>query len=189
MEHSGNSSSFKDAARRLSAAFAADGDSPYEEDREQVRSALLMVLFIRFSSLGAAEICEVADETVKRLLEESRRQGRSLDNASAWLRRVAINLALDHLKRVREEPLEDENVEDELSTRLLERLESDDQVKRGLAIAIEKRDEVVVQVVTAYLDLADEEPGFPSSRAVADRCGRSHTTVQETLKRFRGYIE
>jgi hypothetical protein len=189
MEHSGNSNSFRDAAWRLSVAFAAGGDSAREEDRQRVRSALLMILFFRYSSLGAAEICEIADETVKRLLEESEEQGHGLDNASGWLRRTAINQALDHLKRVRVEPLEDGSLEDELSTRLQERLESDDQVKRGLAVAIEKGDEVTVQVITEYLDVADEEPGFPSSRAVAERCGRSHTTVLEALKKFRGYVE
>lgn len=187
--HSGDSGTFKDATRRLSAAFAADGDLPRDADRERVRSGLLMILFIRFSSLGAAELCEIADEAVTRLLEESRRQGRSLDKASAWLRRTAINLAIDRLRRIREDRLDDETVEDELSGRLLKQLESNDQVKRGLAIAIEKRDEVAVQVVTDYLDLADEESGFPSSRAVAKRCGYSHTTVQEALKRFRRYVE
>jgi DNA-directed RNA polymerase specialized sigma24 family protein len=185
----GDSDSFKDAAQRLSAALAA-GDYPLrEEDRERVRSGLLMILFIRYSYLGAAELCEIADEAVERLLKESQLQGGALDKASAWLRKTAINLAIDQLRRVRVDRLDDETVEDELSARLVERLESNDQVKRGLAIAIAKRDEVAVQVITAYLDLADEESGFPSSRAVAERCGYSHTTVQEALKRFRRYIE
>jgi DNA-directed RNA polymerase specialized sigma24 family protein len=154
-----------------------------------VRSGLLILLFVRYSYLGAAELCEIADEAVARLLEESRRQGRSLDNTSAWLRRTAKNLAIDRLRRHREEPLDNETLEDELSGRLLERFESNDQVKRGLAIAIEEGDEVAVHVVTDYLDIADEESGFPSSRAVAKRCGYSHTTVQDALKRFRRYIQ
>jgi DNA-directed RNA polymerase specialized sigma24 family protein len=187
--HWSDSNSFKDAVQRLSAALAADGNSPREEDRERVRSGLLMILFIRFSPLGASEICEIADEAVARLLAESRRQGHALDKASAWLRRTALNLAIDRLRRTRVEPLEDEAVEDEYSARLLEKLESDDQVKRGLMIAIEKRDEVAVRVVTAYLDLADEISGSPSTRAVAKRCSYSHTTVQEALKRFRLYVE
>jgi DNA-directed RNA polymerase specialized sigma24 family protein len=150
---------------------------------------LLTILFSRFSSLGPAELCEIADEAVKRLLEESQRQGRTLDNAAAWLRKTASNLAIDRVRRAREDRLDDESIGDEWSARVLERFESNDQVKRGLAIAIEKRDYVAVHVVTDYLDLAAEESGFPSSRAVAERCGYSHTTVLEALKRFRRYME
>lgn len=187
--HSREPGNFKDAARRLSAAFAADGDRPRGADSEHVRSAVLKILFIRFSGLGTTELFEIADESIARLLEESRRQGHALENASAWLRRTAMNLALDRLRRVRDESLDDETVEDDLSARQLERFEDKDQVSRGIGVAIEERDEIAVQVVTDYLDLADEEGRFPSSRAVARRCGYSHTTVQEALKRFRGYLE
>jgi DNA-directed RNA polymerase specialized sigma24 family protein len=177
-----------EAAQRLSAAFAADGSRVREEDYERVRSALLTVLLVRASSLGAAELCEVADEATTRLLEESRRQGRALDSSFAWLRTTAVNLAIDRLRRGRVAPLEDESIEDELPARLREKFESKDQVLRGLDVAIAKHDDIVVQVVTDYLDLADEGTGFPSSREVAERCGYSHTTVLDTLKRFARYL-
>jgi DNA-directed RNA polymerase specialized sigma24 family protein len=177
------------AAQRLSAAFAADGSQAREEDHERVRTALLTVLVVKVSALGATEICDVADEATTRLLEESRRQGRALDHAFAWLRRTATNLAIDRLRRLRLDSLDDDSIEDELPARLLEQLESSDQVKAGLKVAIEENDIVVVQVITDYLDLADERDGFPSSREVAERCGYSHSTVLEALKRFARYIE
>lgn len=184
-----NSDSLRDTAQRLSKACAADGEQVDRGDFERVRSGLLAVLFAHFSSLGAAGLCDIADEALARLTAESRRQGRALEKAFAWLSRVATNLAIDELRRAREDELDDETMEDEHPARLVEKLERDDQVKRGLDIAIEKRDEVVVQVVTEYLDLARELDGFPSSRAVAKRCNYSHTTVQEALRRFRDYVE
>jgi len=183
--------SFEECARRLSAAFAVDGSQPHSEDRDRVRSSLLTILVARFHALGVTELYEVADEAMTRLLKESRRQGNALDSASGWLVRTATRLALDQFKTPRRESLDDSDaaIEDEFTARLIERLESDDQVSRGLRHAVEAGDEVAVQVVGDYLDLADEMTGFPSSRAVAQRCPYSHTTVQEALSRFRQYVE
>lgn len=182
--------SFTASAQRLSGAFALDGDEPPSRDVERVKSALLLILLARFGPLGAAELCDIADEAIARLLNESRRQGRALDNAAGWLRTTARNLAHDRFKGPQLETLDDhEAVEDEFATRLLERLTSDDQVKRGLRAAVKAGDDVAVRVVVDYLDLADEMSGSPSTRAVAERCGYSHTTVQEVLKRFRRYLK
>lgn len=183
--------SFGACAQRLSAAFALDGDEPPGRDADRVRSALLTILIARYLSLGVTELHEIVDESLTRLVNESRRQGRALDSAAGWLRTTAANLALDQLKAPRKEALDDRShaIEDEFAARLLERLASDDQIKSGMHVAIEEGDDVAVRIVIEYLDLADEMPGSPSTRAVAERSGYSHTTVQEALKRFRRYVQ
>jgi hypothetical protein len=185
--------SFTACARRLSAAFVLDGDKePPSSDFERVQSGLTKILFARFhSSLGEADLCEICDESTARLLNESRRQGRALDNAAGWLRTTAVNLALDKLKSPRMEPLDDHEptIKDEFEARLLERLTSDDQVARALQATIEGGEDIVVRIVCDYLDLAEEMPGSPSTREVAERCGYSHTTVGEALKRFGHYLK
>ena len=113
-----------------------------------------------------------------------------LDNAAGWLRKVTINIAIDRLRSQAHESLSDypETAEDDIATRLLDRIVTDDQVRHGLKKAIEEGDEMVVRVVGDWLDLAREFGYCPSSRTVAERCGYSHTTVQAALRRFSRYL-
>lgn len=185
--------SFAACAARLSVAFAVDGgEEPASSDLERVRSGLMTIVLAGFhTSLGGAELCEIGDEAIARLLKESRRQGRGLDQAAAWLRTTATHLAIDRLRTSHSEALDghEPTIKDEFEARSLERLASDNQVKQGLLIAIEAGDYVDVRIVCEYLDLAYEMPGSPTTRQVAERCGYSHTTVAEALKRFGRYLK
>lgn len=181
--------SFSTAAARLSDAFARDGAPMHSRDHEIVRSGLVRFLLARFRSLGVDELLDAVDEAVTRLLRESRRRGRSVENAGGWLVAVAKNLARDRLRRLANEPkFAEQPATDDDTARLLDQLTTKEAIRDGIARAVRVRDHVCVAVVTEWLDLATESGERPSSRAVATRCGCSHTTVNQALDRFHGYL-
>jgi DNA-directed RNA polymerase specialized sigma24 family protein len=183
------SSSFSDSAKRLSTAFALDGLEVDRRDHERVREGLRRSLVSRFHTLGADELLDIVDEAVTRLLRESRRQSRALENPASWLVRTATNRAVDRTRILAHERFpEDEGHDDDETARLIARVVDHDMLSNGIDTAIRRGDRVCVQVVTAWLDLATETGESPSSRAVGERCGYSHTTVNNALSRFQSYL-
>jgi DNA-directed RNA polymerase specialized sigma24 family protein len=182
--------SVSEAARRLSAYFASAGSEPSAADHERVRAALQMFLLAQFPALGAAELLDVVDETVARLLEASREQGRSLEHPSAWLFTVARREAIDRLRRDRSEPLEEGHLveDDDRLAALIDRNASRTVIEGAFRRAYAANDHVAVRVVMAWLDTAEAVGSEPSSRTLAEEIGYSHTTINEALARFRGYV-
>lgn len=169
--------------------MAVDGREPDAGDYSRVRDGLNLLLLARFRTLGPDEICEIGDEALVRLLRESRRQTKALDEAGAWLIRVGGNLARDRLKKLDPTPLLNEDrVADDQATRMLERLADKDHVDSAMGTAIREGDDVAVCVIRDWLDLYGETKKAPSSRTVAQHCGYSHRTVQMALRRFGGYL-
>jgi hypothetical protein len=84
---------------------------------------------------------------------------------------------------VAEQPADDDDV-----ARLIDRVATRDTLQRAIAEAIRQSDHAGVQIVMAWLDLASETGESPSSRIVGERCGCSHTTVNNALGRFREYL-
>jgi DNA-directed RNA polymerase specialized sigma24 family protein len=183
------SDDFFESARLLSAGFALDGSPVDRSDYERVRSGLRRFLLVRYRTLGPDELLDIVDEAMLRLLRESRRQGRELQNPSGWLITVAGRLALDALGKLggavdREHRTRDD---DEIA-RMIDRAASKESLRVGIERAIAHQDRICVHVVTAWLDLAAETGKEPPSRDVGDRCGVSHTTVNNALARFRSYL-
>ncbi|MET9925465.1 MULTISPECIES: sigma factor [unclassified Streptomyces] len=73
-------------------------------------------------------------------------------------------------------------------TKLLDELASADSVRRALALAHAEGDQMVLDVIAAWLDLAHRNGMEPTSRAVAQEVGISKTTVANALLRFRRYL-
>jgi hypothetical protein len=82
----------------------------------------------------------------------------------------------------------EEPADDDETARLLDRAAGKQSIQLGIEEAIRAGDSVAVHVVTEWLDLAEETGETPPSRTVAERCGCSHTTVNQALTRFRGYL-
>lgn len=183
------SSAFSESAKRLSVAFAMDGHEVARRDHEHVREGLRRSLVSRFHTLGADELLDIIDETIARLLRESRRQSGALDNPAGWLVKTAHNRAVDRMRSLaREQLAQEDRHDDDESARLISRVADHDMLSQGIETAIRCGDRVCVHVVTAWLDLASETADSPSSRAVGKRCGCSHTTVNDALSRFRSYL-
>jgi DNA-directed RNA polymerase specialized sigma24 family protein len=154
-----------------------------------VQRGLLRLLGARFPKLPDAEGEELADEAIARLIEQTRTGAVSaVKNPAAYLSTVARNLALDRMKKV--EPLElveDLPDSDDAIAALLDRDATAATVQMAMQAAIAAGDHLAVRVVAAWLDLAAER-GEPTSREVAKRARTSHTTVNEAIRRFRGYF-
>lgn len=185
----GGSNSFAACARRLSAELARGQSRPHSSDYERVRSGLIRLLLAGFGALGPDEIVDIADDTLERLMLESRRQGGALENPAGWISTVGANRARDRFRGGDSLPeVAADTIPDDESTRLLERIGTADHVDSAILAAIDAGDDACVQIVTSWVDLADETGEAPSSRAVAEVCGYSHTAVQKALGRFARYL-
>ena len=143
----------------------------------------------RFNRLEAWEVVEVASDSISRYWDAAKRGLVDLDaNPAAYLSTIARNAALDLLAgspRADDEPLDDEGAEDIDLERILNREQALSRLDGIRRVAIANRDHVAVQVITTWLDLAEETQRSPTSRAVAARAGMSHTSVNRALDRLR----
>jgi DNA-directed RNA polymerase specialized sigma24 family protein len=156
---------------------------------DSVRSSLSRIVLARYRVLGVDEILNVVDETITRLIRETEDAASPLSSPSSWLVTVALNLARDQVRRIGRQPkMAEEPASDDETARLLDRNASTQAVDAGMAEAVRRRDDVVIAVATTWLDLAEEIGAAPASRLVAERCGYSHTTVNDALSRFRDYV-
>jgi Sigma-70 region 2 len=184
------SDSFSAAAVRLCSSFLEDGPEPLPGDHERVRGALQVFLLARFPALGADELLDVVDETITRLVQTSREAAEPLEHPAAWLFTVASRETIDRLRRQRSDAFDEEQpleAEDELA-RLIDRDASRAVIEGAFARAYARADHTVVRIAKAWLDMAETIGGEPSSRVLAEDVGYSHTTINEGLARFRGYV-
>jgi hypothetical protein len=182
---------FTAAAQRISAALARHDDRAVAgPDYATVKAELGRILFIRFRSLGPDEILDFVDESIARLVRESRRRGEALENAAGWLVRVGGNLAKDRFRVLSHETdAEPDGVEEDETVDVIGRQTSEAMVDAALKRAIAAGDATTVKIITDWRDLTDETGLTPSSRDVAARSGYSHTTVNEALASFKSYLE
>lgn len=162
---------------------------PRPSDLVNVQRGLHRLLAVRFPQLSQDERAEIADEAIVRLVGQTR-SGASgvIRNPAAFLSRVARNLALDRARRQEPVPLsEDVADSDDAIAALLDHDATASSVEAAMQAAITAGDHIAVRVVAAWLNLAAEQ-GHPSSREVAARADTSHTTVNEAMRRFRGYF-
>lgn len=78
--------------------------------------------------------------------------------------------------------------EDDALVRLLDSDASADQLDDALRAAAAADDMLVVRVVAAWLELAEELDKAPTSREVGPKVGVSHTSVNQALRRLRTYF-
>lgn len=139
------SSAFSESAKRLSVAFAMDGHEVARRDHEHVREGLRRSLVSRFHTLGADELLDIIDETIARLLRESRRQSGALDNPAGWLVKTAHNRAVDRMRSLaREQLAQEDRHDDDESARLISRVADHDMLSQGIETAIRCGDRVCV---------------------------------------------
>jgi DNA-directed RNA polymerase specialized sigma24 family protein len=148
-------------------------------------------------SHDAAE--EIAQETVVHAYTQDLRR---IENPGGFLFWIARNRAIDHLRRARRServeilawdvekaaPMAHYSAEDDAIATLLAHDGTADLVEHALRAANAADDALVARVVGAWLELADRLGRAPSSREVAPQAAVSHTSVNQALKRFRGYF-
>jgi DNA-directed RNA polymerase specialized sigma24 family protein len=170
-----------------SAASAQDLDALIKWLREWAGATL------RISDADAAD---ASQEAVIALLERTLDpSGDPVRNPAAFLTWLTRNRAIDRLRaqtRHSPEPLETATArlggDDEAIARLLDHAATTDRVEAALRVALERDDALTVRVVTIWLDEAEATGAPPASRQIASRAGVSHTTVNQALRRFRGYF-
>jgi DNA-directed RNA polymerase specialized sigma24 family protein len=184
--------SFHDSAERLLALIG--GAAPHARDArdlEVVLDGLTRFLGGRFPALSAAEVADLASESLARFLDAVRtgnfEPGRP---AAPYLTRIAHNLAVSHLRRARsgELPHVEAALDDEALAHLLDARATSERLQFALQAAAERGDHVLLRVVRAWLVLAEQRSEAPTSREVAERLAISHTTVNEALGRLREYL-
>lgn len=167
------------------------------EDFRRVLAAL--VRFVTAFGFNPDDAEEVAQEAI---VQAYRRDLGEIENLGAFLFWTARNRAIDRSRRARRRAgtetltasVEDVaavshySAEDDGIAALIERDASGALVEHGLRAANAADDRLVVRVVAAWLELANETGEAPSSRDVAPRAGLSHTSVNQALSRFRDYF-
>jgi hypothetical protein len=139
---------------------------------------------------------EVSSEALARLLDVARRGTLDVSRpAGAWLRVVADRLAIDVLRRSRghtDVGLDEQQpyaaVEDDRIARTLDRLAAMSDIEHAVERAGENGDMRLVEIVGAWLDLAELTGKKPDSRELGELLAISHMTVQRALKRFQVYL-
>jgi RNA polymerase sigma factor (sigma-70 family) len=144
------------------------------------------------------DAADAAQDAILSLLEvASGDEGsREIRNPAAYLTWLARNRALDRLRRRDFEKAADfeeavdasRGGDDERIAALFDRAASSAAIEHALRTALDAQDELAVRVVTVWLDIAAEVGKAPSSRQVAQRTGVSHTSVNQSLRRFRTYF-
>jgi DNA-directed RNA polymerase specialized sigma24 family protein len=165
-----------------------------------VINAELIRLIRRSFGLSESDAEEAAQDVIVRILELARQTGahslEEIRNPAAYLRRLARNRAIDEVRRryrtdvdlseelARALPSHD----DEISA-LLDATADAASVRAAIGTAAKAQDYLVLRVVSAWLDAADDLGESPSSREVASRAHTSHTSVNQALGRFRRYLQ
>lgn len=177
-----------------------DGDLETAHE-ETLASALRYVqselprLLSRRVTVEGADPEDIAQETLRRFLTAVGAGRVDPDGSPAgYLMTIAMNVVRDHLRGQPDPvPLADFSPAPETGVdqvaQLLDGLASADIVRKGLARARADGDHMILEVVSAWLDLAARLGSEPPSRAVAEEVGISKTTVANALARFKRYLE
>ncbi|MFE3169824.1 RNA polymerase sigma factor [Streptomyces sp. NPDC059224] len=134
---------------------------------------------------------DVAQEAFERFVKAVRADRVDEHHSPAgYLVTIAMNIVRDGVRGPETVPLADSavpwEVDDDQVTRLLDSLASAATIRQALERASDDR--MVLEVVSAWLDLAHLSGKPPTSREVALRIGISKTTVANALARFRKHL-
>ncbi|MEV5438201.1 sigma-70 family RNA polymerase sigma factor [Streptomyces sp. NPDC052682] len=156
-----------------------------------VTATLPRLLGQRIRKIGR-EPEDIAQEALERFIKAVRAGRVDPDRSPAgYLLTVAMNVARDKERGPDTTPFEDAvpvlGTEIDQVTRMLDALASASTVRRALARA--SNDQMVLDVVAAWLDLAHRNGREPTSREVAVMVGISKTTVANVLARFRSLLQ
>lgn len=189
---------FDAAAARLFASLSAGTTTETGSKDLQTVAGWLGRLLSRSYRLSEFEAEEIAQEVIVKVLEVARSPGDRLEeirNPGAYLAQLARNKAIDHIRRRARGDVE---LSDELSevlpshddeiAALLDASANAVLVRAAMRAASEAQDHLTQRVISTWLDIADELGEVPTSRDVAKRAKVSHTSVNQALKRFKGYF-
>lgn len=194
-ESSGARDGFDEAVLRLS---HGEG-SPSTQEVRALLTWLVAVLRGRFRDLPETDLEEISLDAIVKFGDTARRgKVDTSRNPSGYLVRIALNAAVDRLRRGRRIALIDPAdlvdvaghyvTDDEIVARLDARADAR-LVRRALSTAHEAGDTTLVRVVTYLLDEIEQTGGVPSNRAAAEALGLSHTGVANALRRYRDLID
>lgn len=188
---------FDEAATRLTEALrAGDAKQVSLADFRLVAQWLTRWLMRRYG-LSAEDAEESAVAAIEGLYERGRADGATAEirKPVAYLVWAARNRAIDKLRR---QTLVDAHErgelppgmigDDERVAALLERDASVSDVRMAMKAAADAGDHLAVRVIRVWLNMASELGKEPGSRAVGERAGVSHTSVNQVLRRFRSYF-
>jgi DNA-directed RNA polymerase specialized sigma24 family protein len=188
---------FETAATRLLESLRSDNTvRAGQTDVDVVTTWLTRWLSGRFrlSRDDAEEIASAAIEAVFEASVEPSNAGTPIRNPVGYLVWTARNRAIDRLRRrslgeaqERAAAYGNDVADDDLAA-LLEREASAADIRQAMRAAADAGDHLAVRIVGAWLNLASEAAKEPTSRDVAARAEVSHTSVNQALRRFRGYF-
>ncbi|HEX8743350.1 MAG TPA: hypothetical protein VF712_09455 [Thermoleophilaceae bacterium] len=186
---------FDEAAARLTAGLT-EGDRVGRDDFRVVVQWLTRWLVRRFG-LSEQDAEDAAVAAIEGMYEVGRADAAApaIRKPVAYLVWAARNRAIDKLRRQtivnaheRAELGPGVIDDDERVAALLERDASVSDVRSAMQAAAEAGDDLAVRVIGVWLNMASELGEEPGSRAVGERAGVSHTSVNQVLRRFRSYF-
>jgi hypothetical protein len=190
-EHSDFDTSVQRLLETVSGSGASTGVG--SDDIAGITGALTRLLVARFPELRDPD--DASSEAVARFVEAA--QAQRIDaraNPAAYLTRIAVNAAIDRLRRDGREELVAEPsalepaTDEEAIVRLLDSQATRQLISEGVDVANQAGDHTVVLIITHWIDMAQRLSRAPTSREIEDRTGVSHSAVLAALARFRGYL-
>lgn len=184
------SSAFERAVRAL-AQSARDGRPAPPGAFDRVHGTLISFVRSR-AGVRVHDAEDAAAEAIERLVVAARDGRLDLDDRpGSYLLTVARRVAVDQWRRhgAREE-LTDQPPEQATDDEVIRMLDADAtgaRIQAALRRAYEE-DVAMSLVIRTWLDMAWESGSEPSTRAVGERAGVSHSTVVRALARFREYL-
>lgn len=165
------------------------------DSSEQLRGALSAFVRQRFgAALDDDARHDVVSDALDGFSDAARRGVVHADGAPAYLLTTVRSRAVDVLRRrryepapVAEVPVTGATASDEAAS-VIERESAKATVKAAVRELVKRGEWGDVAVVTAWLDLASQSGGVPSSRSVGELAGVSHVQVQRVLGRLRALV-
>lgn len=186
--------SFDAAAERMCVSFRDDrGRNLDPDDFSSVVTGLSKIVRARYPMIDADELKDIVANTIVKFYERVRSGAIECERAPAYLIKVALNEARDHLRKqklvVATAEVEDDRVILEFfSDQILVAIDDELAVLRALQLAKENGDHMCIRVVTRWLELARALGRAPTSRELGAELKVSHTTVLTNLRRFASYF-
>jgi DNA-directed RNA polymerase specialized sigma24 family protein len=180
-------------ARAVARALAL-GQHVSSSDLQLVRTKLRVHVRRSLPDAGIAELDDIVDTSIENFLMAVRSDRVEPATALAYVRKIATNAGIDHMRRRRRETalpeyLSEEPTNDDAIARLISAHADAKTVEAILAKAARERDHTTTKVINAYLNLAQTTGRDPSHRLVAFHSGVSHTTVRHVLARLKAQLD